>query len=221
MIEQTLATALKPLAISQNEFSELIIRLLDYGVINREESNVEAQLYDRYLLCSDLVEEYLRVLHIRIFHDAHFNYVRVFPPGAEVPGMADDDNTVFTSGLRQRPSQQEVALILVLRVEYEKAVREGLMDDKGCVMISFEGLVFAMKNLLKRNLPEQLSERSALFKRLRQLRLLQFNHDDELNTEDAWFSIQPSIVSFVSEDAMQELYPSDNTEAYEGDKHVL
>lgn len=209
MIDEQLKQALAPLNVSLDEFSELLIRLLDYGVISRDESQIEAGLYDRYLVCADLVEDYLAVVRIRLYHDRQFCYLRAFPPGAEVPGLPDDDNSAFNGGMRYRPSQQEIAVILALRVEYEKALREGQVDDKGCVLLPFEGLVFAMKNLLKRSLPENLSERTALFKRLRQLRLIQFSQDDDINSEEYWFSIQPSIANFISQDALDELYPQD------------
>lgn len=207
MIEEALKKQLSALNLTLNDFSELLIRLLDYGVICRNESNIEAQFYDRYLVCSNLVEEYLRLLGIRILHDKHFCYARVFPPGAQVPGLPDDDNSAFNNGMRYRPSQQEVALILVLRVEYEKALREGNVDDSGCILVSFESIAFAVKNLLRRSLPENSSERRQLFKRLRQLRLIQFNGDDDLNIEECWLSIQPSITSFVTDEVLQSLDP--------------
>lgn len=208
MIEELIKPKLDALGLSQTEFSELLIRLLDYGVINRDESNIEAQFYDRYLMCAELVEDYLRIIGIRLYHDRQFFYLRAFPPGAEVPGLPDDDNSISSLGMRFRPSQQDVAVILVLRMEYEKSLREGKVDDKGCAMLSFEGLVFAMKNLLKRSLPENLSERKAIFKRLRQLRLVQYSHEEDLETEEYWLSIQPSITSFVNGEALEELYPS-------------
>lgn len=207
MIEEILKSKLAVLNITLADFSELLIRLLDYGVISRDESNIEAQLYDRYLSCAELVEDYLSVLHIRLLHDWQFCFVRAFPPGAQVPSLPDDDNNLFNGGMRYRPNQQEVSLILVLRVEYEKALREGLVNDAGCVLVSFEGIVFAMKNLLKRSLPEQASERKNLFKRLRQLRLIQYSGEDDLNTEEYWLSIQPAITSFVTDEVLQSLNP--------------
>ena len=209
MIDEFLKSKLNTLNVSLDEFSALLIRLLDYAVITREESQVEAQLYDRYLICADIVEEYLSVLNIRLLHDRKFCFIRAFPPGAQVPGLPDDDNSAFNQGLRYRPTQQEVSLILVLRVEYEKSLREGLVDDSGCVLVSFENIAFAMKNLLKRSLPEQAAERNTLFKRLRQLRLVQFNTDDDLNLDEGWMSIQPSITSFVTDEVLQSLYPED------------
>ena len=110
------------------------------------------------------------------------------------------------------PSQKAVAVILALRVEYEKSLREGLVDEKGCVMISLEGLAIALKNLLKRTLPELQGERKALFRQLRQLRLIKFNQEADLEAEDCWLSVQPSITSFVSEDVLRQLVPEVESE---------
>ncbi len=205
MIEDTFSEKLKSVGLSMEEFSELLIRLLDYGVICRDESQTEATLYDRYLQCADLVEDYLAVIGVRIQHDRQFDFVRIYPPGAVVPGMADQDDASFNGGFRAKPSQQEVAVILVLRTEYQKSLREGQVDDKGRAMLSLEGLAIAMNNLLKRSLPESQVERKNLFRRLRQLRLIQFNLDDDLSSDESWLSIQPSITSFVSDEVLSGL----------------
>jgi len=196
---------IKHLNLSSQEFSELMIRLLDYGVINRHESQVENLLYDRYLLCEELVEDYLSVIGVRIQHNRKFCFIRIFPPGATIPGLQDDEHAPFNHGFRVRPTQQEVAAILVLRVEYEKSIREGQVDDKGCVLISQEGLAISVKNLLKRDLPDQIHERRNLFKRLRQLRLIQMASDDAVEAEDNWIRILPSITSFVSDETLVKL----------------
>ncbi|HEY7886013.1 MAG TPA: DUF4194 domain-containing protein, partial [Cellvibrionaceae bacterium] len=186
MLDNYLTEQLQPLNLSGEEFSEILIRLLDYGVLCRDENQTEAALYDRYLQCARLVEDYLAVIGMRIQHDRQFAFVRVYPPGAIIPGMADDDSSPFNSGFRVRPSQQEVMVILVLRTEYQKSLREGQVDEKGRAMLSLEGLAIAMNNLLKRSLPEGLVERKNLFRRLRQLRLIQFNVDDELDSDESW-----------------------------------
>lgn len=215
MFESIIEEKLKSLHVTRNEFSELLIRLLDYGVISRAESQVEATLYDRYLTCAELVESYLSVISVRIQHDKQFAFLRVYPPGAEVPGLADENDQPFNSGFRARVTQSEVAVILVLRAEYEKSLREGKIDEKGCALISLEGLAIALSNLLKRSLPESLGERKTIFRRLRQLRLVQFNSEDELEGEEGWLQIMPSITSFVSEEVLSSLSEScdDGTEA--------
>ncbi|OUS09536.1 hypothetical protein A9Q89_12870 [Gammaproteobacteria bacterium 53_120_T64] len=211
MFQEMIAEGLADLTISADDFSELLIRLLDYGVLCRDESLIEGMLYDRYLQCSELVDDYLALLKVRVQHDRRFCFVRIFPPGATVPGLADDDHNAFNSGFRQRPSQQEVALILVLRVEYEKSLRDGQVDDKGCVMLPLESLAIAHKNLLKRALPDNAGERKALFKRLRQLRLIRYNTEQDLDFAESWISIHPSITSFVDDQVLAKLCPPDPT----------
>jgi len=212
MFTEKIEEGLSELGISADEFSQLLIRLLDYGVLCRDESQIESLLYDRYLQCSELVEDYLEVIKIRIQHDSRFSFVRIFPPGAVAPGMTDDDHGAFNSGFRQRPSQQEVALILVMRVEYEKALRDGQVDDKGCVMLALEGLAIAYKNLLKRPLPDTASERKSLFKRLRQLRLIRYDTEQELDFAEGWIIIHPSITRFVNDEVLANLTASESAE---------
>lgn len=190
---------------SADEFSELLIRLLDYGVICRDESQIEEQLYDRYLQLQDLVEDYLLPLRVRIQHDKRFHFVRLFPPGAQVPGLPDDEHQPFNSGLRATLNQQEVATVLVLRAEYDKALREGQVDDQGSVMLALEALGIALKNLLGRTLPVKKTERDQLFRRLRQLRLIQTAQGFDPMQPDAWLKIRPSITSFVNDGVLQTL----------------
>lgn len=209
MIADAIRNSLKALNITLDEFSELVVRLLDYGVITRDKSQIEARLYDRFVQCEALVEDYLSITRVRLQHDTRFSFIRVFPPGATVPGMIDIDDSAFNSGFRVKPSQQDIAAILVLRVEYEKSLREGQVDEKGCVLIPLEGLAISHKNLLKRPLPDSHGERLAIFKRLRQLRVIDFNIDDDLNSNDSWISIQPSITSLVSDEVLSVLYPAD------------
>ena len=190
---------------SEDEFSELLIRLLDYGVICRDESQIEEQLYDRYLQLQDLLEDYLAPLRLRIQHDKRFHFVRVFPPGARVPGLPDDDNQPFNGGLRASLNQQEVAAVLILRAEYDKALREGQVDDEGAVMLSLEAMSIASRNLLNRTLPEKKTERAQLFRRLRQLRLVHYAQGSDVMQPDSWLKIRPTITSFVNDAVLQQL----------------
>lgn len=191
--------------LKSQEFSELLVRLLDYGVICRDESQIEQQLYDRYVRLEELVADYLSLIEIRIQHDKRFQFVRLYPPGAQVPGLVDEESYQGGQAFRSRLNQNEVALILVLRAQYDKALREGMVDEQGCVMASLEAISIAMKNLLKRNLPEHLTERKQLFRRLKQLRLIQVSNDESLTDNDTWLRIRPMIMSYVSDQVLAEL----------------
>ncbi len=202
---------LNALGLNLNSFSEVLIRLLDYGVISRSQSQREAALYDRYLQCSELVEDYLRPLNLVFMHDAQFHFIRVFPPAAIVPGLAEDDHaqdSPFQNGFRTKPTPAVVAVMLILRVEYEKALREGKVDELGQVALPFEELAITMKNLLKKSLPESQTERKAIFRQLQQLRLIKYASESDLsieNSHDSWIKIDPSITSFITQDILDQL----------------
>jgi Domain of unknown function (DUF4194) len=215
MLKQWLEQQLETKAILVDEFTELLIRLLDYGVICRDESQVEQKLYDRFLQCEELIDEYLSILAIRLDHNRRFHVIRIFPPGAEVPGLPDEEQEAFNGGMRARLSQMEVALVLVLRIEYAKQLREGRIDENGCVLVSLEGLTIAFNNLLKRSLPENITERRALFRRLRQLRLVNYQQEDDLDNPEGWLRIRPSITSFVTDEARDALVDQQELDAYD------
>lgn len=191
--------------VSLDEFSELLIRLLDYGVLCRDESLREQLLYDRYVRLETLVNDYLSLMQIRIQHDVRFQFVRLYPPGSQVPGLVDEQDPPFNSGLRTRLSQAEVALVLVLRSQYDRALREGQIDEHGCANLSFEALSIAFRNLLRRTLPAQRTDLRNLFRKLRQMRLIQFTDDESLDAGEAWIRIRPMILSLVNDDVLGEL----------------
>ncbi|ATX76353.1 MULTISPECIES: DUF4194 domain-containing protein [Reinekea] len=190
--------------ITRNEYSELLIRLLDYGVLCRDESQTEQLLYDRFVRIAEPVEEYLALIGVRVQHDSRFNFVRLFPPGAEVPGLADEERP-FNNGMRVKLSQAEVATVLILRSLYDRALREGQLDEQGCVFVSIENIVIALRNLLKRTLPEKLTERRHLFGRLKQLRLIQLNQELTEESGDLWIRIRPMIISYVSDEVLSAI----------------
>jgi hypothetical protein len=76
-------------------------------------------------------------------------------------------------------------------------------------MVSLESLSIAIKNLLKRTLPENMTERKQLFRRLKQLRLIQIANEDRLDDGDMWMRIRPMIMSYVSEQVLADLVEAD------------
>jgi hypothetical protein len=205
MLSSYLEPRLEAEGLDLEAFRELLIRLLNYGVLCRGESQVEQQLYDRYLRIAPLIEEYLGLIGVRVLHDARFEYLRLYPPGSQIPGMDEAEDQAYSGSLRSRLSQTEVALLLVLRVQYDKALREGQLDEQGYVSESMESLGIAMKSLLGRALPDKLTERKRLFHRLRQLRLIDYRQDQDIDSGEAWLRIHPMIVGFVSDQALAAL----------------
>lgn len=191
--------------LSLDNWRELVQRLLDYGVLCRDDSQVEAELYDRFVRVQELLDDYFSLMGIRFQHDSHFRFVRVLPPGARLPGMDDETDEPFNAGLRNRLNQHEVALVLVLRAEYDKALREGSIDEQGCATLSLEAISLAMKSLLRRSLPENLGERRQAFKRLRQLRLIHFFAEADIDSGESWIKIRPLIINLVSNEWLEQI----------------
>jgi hypothetical protein len=191
--------------VSLDEFRELAIRLLNYGVLLRDESQTERELYDRFVRIEDLMAEALDLYGLGLHHDRRFEYVRVYPPGSSMPGMDKAEEHAFGGSLRARPTQAEVALMLVLRAQYDKAVREGKLDERGFATEPLEAISLAMKNWLNRSLPEKLLERRRVFQRLKQLRLIDYRSEEDLDHSEAWLRIHPMIVEFVGQGAIDAI----------------
>lgn len=215
---QAIEAELEKEGLSQREFTELMIRLVDYGVVCRDESQIEQTLYDRFLRIESMVGDYLSLMGIRLQHDRRFQFVRLYPPGAQIPGMDDIEDTPFNSGMRVRLNQHEVAVVLVLRSMYDKALREGQVDEQGCVVASLEGIAITLKNLLKRSLPENLTDRKVLFRRLRQLRLIQLTSDEGLDSPEMWLRIRPMVMNFVSDEVLSSIGEAIQGEVPEADE---
>lgn len=196
---------LEPSAVTLEQLQELLVRLLNYGVLVREDSQVVRELYDRFVRIEEIVSEVLSLYGIRVHHDRRFEYVRLYPPGSRTPGMDFAEEHAFGGSLRARLTQNEVALVLVLRAQYDKAVREGKIDERGYATEPLEAISLAMKKWLNRSLPERLLDRREVFKRLRKLRLIDYRDEDQLDQIEAWIRIHPMIVDFVSTEAIEAL----------------
>ena len=106
MLSEYLNERLEKAGIELDEFRELLIRLLNYGVLCRAESQVEQQLYDRYQRIPLLVQDTLELIGVRLHHDERFETIRLYPPGSRVPGMEDAELQAWSGSLRRRLPQQ-------------------------------------------------------------------------------------------------------------------
>lgn len=204
-LREHLERSLEAAAVTFAQLQELLIRLLNYGVLMRDESQTTRELYDRFVRIEEIVAEALDLYGIELHHDRRFEYVRLYPPGSRRPGMDHAEEQAFGGSLRARLSQHEVALILVLRAQYDKAIREGKIDERGYATEPLEAIGLAMKNWLGRSLPERATERRSVFKRLRQLRLIEYREDEDLEQAEAWIRVHPMIVDFVGNEAIDAL----------------
>ena len=79
------------------------------------------------------------------------------------------------------------------------------IDEQGCATLSLEAIAMAMKSLLRRSLPENIGERRQAFKRLRQLRLINFFAESDIDSGESWIKIRPLIINLVNNEWLEQI----------------
>jgi hypothetical protein len=198
LTQRLLATSVSPM-----RFRQLVGRLYAMGTLSRTWSDEECRLYDDAARIEEVLSDYFDLAGFRLVHDRDARVLRLYPPGSThaEPGEAEED---VTKRLRMRPSRELSAVLLALRFLYAKGVQEGAVNEKDEVAVTVEELAQAMATTLGQALPRTVSERGALLRDARKLRVLRLPSDDKLNSPDAFVGVQRAILSLVP-DAMLEL----------------
>lgn len=191
------------LGSNPERFRELACRLFAYGIVVRDEDAVEQRLYDDIRRLEGVLSDYFAASGFRLHHNVQATYFRLYAPGADIPGI-DDDELAPVPALRAKVSADFVAAALGLRFLYQQALYEGAdkLTDEGEVLIRFDELASILQTQLKRPLPEGLGERDRLLKELKRHRLIQFSSTFSMADEDALIAIRQTILGVVSEEAL-------------------
>ena len=192
MWTEHLAQELKNRNLSMAEFRAVLLRLLDKQVIYRHESLVEAELYDLFVRMQAVVETYLDILGITVFYNSQLNFVIAYPPGSDVPGVAFGD--AGQTALQRRIHADEAGLMITLRLLYEEKIREGDIDEQGCVFVPLETVFTRYLSITKKEMPAAEAERRSLFNALKQLRIVTYS---DLAGAEQWIGIREIIMHFT------------------------
>lgn len=189
--------------LSTEQFAEITQRLFATGIILRDEDSVEQRLYDAAVRIEPVLAEYFSLSGFRLIHDSKNDFFRLYAPGAQVPGYADDDPEPVPA-LRAKLSPDFVAAALALRFLYQQGLTEGgqRLADNGEVLIQFEELAVTLQTQLKRPLPDAIGDRDRLLRELKRHRLLRYRSDFSTTDEDALMAIRPAILGLMGEDAL-------------------
>jgi len=184
-------------------FKEITSRLFAWGIIVREEDGVEQRYYDDARRIEALLADYFALSGFRLVHDLKNEFFRLYAPGAQIPGLADDEFDAQPS-LRSKLSADFVAAALTLRFLFQQGLAEGggRLTDSGEVLIRFEELAATQQTQLKRLLPELSGDRERLIKELKRHRLIHIGASFSFEDEDAYIAIRPTILGIISEDAL-------------------
>lgn len=187
--------------IKQDRFREIIVRLMAYGAIVREEDRVEQLLYDDARRVENLLEDYFDIAGFRLHHDSNNQFYRLYVAGAVVDGLPED-TLEPTPSLRARVSPDFVAMALALRFLYQNKLNNGDIQPQGEALVSFEEIAATMQTQLKRPLPSGMGDKIALLAELKRHRLLSYTAEFSISDEDALLAIRPTILGIVSNDAL-------------------
>ncbi|BBA43253.1 MULTISPECIES: DUF4194 domain-containing protein [Burkholderia] len=205
LIDEQLAIA----NVKRERFREILVRLMAYGVIVRDEDKTEQLLYDDARRVESLLDEYLDFAGFRLYHDRDNQFYRLYAAGAVVDGLPTD---VYepTPSLRARVSPDFVALALTLRFLYQNKLNTGdIQPQGGEALVSFEEIAATMQTQLKRALPSSMGDKMALLADLRRHRLLRYAPEFSILDEDALLAIRPTILGVVSNEALTAALDAD------------
>lgn len=180
-------------------FAELVGRLLASGIVWRDFSRPEADLYDDAAQCEQLLREYFSATGFVLTHDTDAMIFRVYPPGEG--GDGDDDGV---KKLKARLSRDFVAAAIALRFLYTEALtgKRELVDE--VLVISLEELSQAVVSLLAHSLPPSSADRMGLLRELRKHRMVRFNDGDGAGSMEMLLSVLRPVMSYVSDEALED-----------------
>jgi len=199
LIENQLANT----SVSLDNFRKIASRLLANGVICHGDSLLESSLYNDAKRIESLLDDYFAVIGCKLFHEPDFQYLCLFPPGADAPGMSEENDEIDTS-LHEKLNHDEVASLLILRFLYQQVFQEGVLTEEAEAPITLESFYTTMQTRLNRTLSSiGATKRKELFQKLRRLKLIRYASNADLDNPEAIISIRPMITSFVHSEALE------------------
>jgi hypothetical protein len=207
MLSDAYTEHLKAANIAQSRFSRIACELLGRGTIYRNANETHQRLYDDALRIKDALIEFWTLIGFRLLHDERTAYFQLFPPGAEVPGVQNDDEYEADAAVRRRVGPDLAALIILLRFLFDQKLTQGeIYGDE--VPITIEEISVAMKSHLKRDLPAGAVERERLLRELRLRKLVRYGENAQISGSDGRIAILPTILTVVSRDVCASVVDS-------------
>jgi hypothetical protein len=98
------------------------------------------------------------------------------------------------TALQRRIHADEAGLMITLRLLYEEKIREGDIDEQGCVFVPLETVFTRYLSITKKEMPAAEAERRSLFNALKQLRIITYS---DLAGAEQWIGIREIIMHFT------------------------
>lgn len=182
-----------------SDFRRIVNRLLNQQALYRRQSQAEGEDYDMYLRLEGLVQDYLGVLGFTLVHHESQRYLVCYPPGAEIPGVYNDDTE--QQHYQQTLKRNEKIMLITVRYLFEVLLREGKVSEEGVAFVDLEKLSHTFAMIAKQSLDKE-SEREELLKFLKRLRIAEYKDSSE---PDAYIGIRSTILCFTLNSVLDEV----------------
>lgn len=194
--------------VDMNDFGDIIIYLLHYGVICRPRAGthssddpvIEKTLYDKFVLVKNEIADYLSVIGMGVYHNEEFESIRLYPPDADFPGNHNVvESESASSLLRFNISKEIAASLIILYLLYEQYGAE--KEEDFTIAVSQVEFMSAFRSKLNLNIAEKINKTSKakeeLFRELKRLRVIKYHKDFFDNAEQYPIVIRPLILDLV------------------------
>lgn len=193
------------------QFGFVIARLADDGVIVSGDSNLETELYEAAAALEEEISDFFGVLGCTLYHNRKLAYLRLFPPAAKSPcvaqveGAKEDDGQTL-AGMRRRGNPNVAAALLALRAIYQQKIAMGdLSNGNGEVSSSIEDVYVTMRTRLKREECSNAQDRRAVLRELETVwRVIRIPVEANTEERDTRITIRPLIADLISDSVAQK-----------------
>jgi hypothetical protein len=199
-ISHEISRAIAPADVELREFGDLVIALMDRGVICREDSPAEKELYDRYMRCKPMLHDYLDVMGIGVLHNEDFASVRVYAPDANYPGGLPPEEP--SSQMRFSVNADLSAALIICFLLHKQHAAEGRQQEDYSVVVNRDEFYTAHATLLAYDPRPNKTARDEVVRALGRLKAVTY-HSDFFDNDEYPIIIRPLIYDIVLEEAVQ------------------
>lgn len=198
--------------VSVDEFGDIAIYLLDTGVICRDDSKTERDLYDKFVRVKEELMQYLSILGIHLYHNEEFFSIRAYAPDSVHP----NSEKVFEDGsslMRLSINKELAASLLISYLLYEQYRSEARLKDDFTAVVEQHEFVTAHATMLGIDIVQSGNKNISTdtYKMLKKLRAVNY-HPDFFSSDEYPLIIRPFIYDIVPEENLQTIEESKNNE---------
>ena len=200
--DEVLQEALQGRGVDARQFQQLCARLMAYGVLARDEGGAEAVLYDQAERVVRALTDYFALSGLKLIHDSVGANLRLYPPGAEIPGLPADEDIEPLDRLRRRFDADFAAAAIALAALYHQAAFQGQLTDAGEALVEISALNIFLATQMHRPQVPAKGARKEIYDELRRQRLVRLPADDDIESADATIAVRRHILGFVTQGAL-------------------